>query len=94
MRVLAVLLECVAALHKHRTVSISKAVYLYSLQSWSTYVIIAVTMVWKPRDTKARAPERYPPICQHMARKPVKNDITPKNKAMISKGNRNRDMRK
>lgn len=26
MRVLAVLLECVAALHKHRTVSISKAV--------------------------------------------------------------------
>lgn len=60
----------------------------------NTAVIIEVTMIWKKSEPADRRADRYPPICQHMAMKPVKKDMTPKNRAIISKGNRNRDMRK
>lgn len=72
---------------------VSKAGYLFG-KSGSTYVIIEVTMIWKKSEPADRRADRYPPICQHMAMKPVKKDMTPKNRAIISKGNRNRDMRK
>lgn len=59
-----------------------------------TYVIKEVTMIWNKRLRAARRAEIIPPTRMHMARKPVKKEMTPKNRAMISKGNMNRLVKK
>lgn len=56
--------------------------------------MIVVTRVWKPRPRKVKSAETQPPIDMHMDANPLKNARTAKNKAMIMKGNMNRDIKK
>ena len=53
-----------------------------------------MTRIWKKRQIPAKTAEMVPPTRMHMAKKPVKKETTPKNRAMISKGNMNRLVKK